>query len=729
MSIDSLLSFYPDLKVQDREMIERAYRKAEVAHEKQFRKSGEPYFTHCVAVATILAELKLDAEAIAAALMHDILEDTRVVYDELREEFGSVVANLVESVTKIDKLPSAPDRDVSGKRKSVLNRETEYYRKMLLAMGDDVRVVLIKLADRLHNMRTLGYMKEDKQQTIARETLEIFAPLANRLGIWQIKWELEDLCMRYLEPEAYRSIARKIDERRADREQYMRQVVTRLHEHLERGGIEGAVITGRPKHIFSIYKKMQEKNRTFDQIYDVRAVRVIVNTDAQCYHALGIVHSIWRPIPEQFDDYIAAPKENFYKSLHTAVRDENGKELEVQIRTLRMHEDAEYGIAAHWRYKEAGKKHDEAFQKRLLYLRRLMEFGPEGEQDPEAFMENMIDNVFAARVYVFTPKGDIVDLPTGSTPIDFAYHIHTEIGHRCRGARVGGSLVGLDYKLKTGDQIEIITANRGGPSMDWLNEDLGYVQTQRARQKIHVWFRKLNRDKHITLGREIVERELKRLGLGTSVSLESVATMYEYSELNEFLAAVGAGDITGAHISSKVLEEEHKRQQRESLDGLLKVRPRSSVVVDRSNGVRIMGTGGLLTNIATCCGPVPGDEIVGFITRGRGVTIHRADCRNILNTKDTERIIEVSWGDAHEEQRYSVPIEIVAYDRAGLLRDVSTVIADEKISIADVRLTTRQDIAVIHVVLDITSYRQITRVLTRLGMIRSVTEVYRCQSG
>ncbi len=710
-------------------MIERAYRKAEIAHEKQYRKSGEPYFTHCVAVATILAELKLDAEAIAASLMHDILEDTRVTYDELREEFGSVIANLVESVTKIDKLPSAPDTAVSGKRKSVVNRETEYYRKMLMAMGDDVRVVLIKLADRLHNMRTLGYMKEDKQQTIARETLEIFAPLANRLGIWQIKWELEDLCMRYLEPEAYRSIARKIDERRADREDYMRKVVTRLHEQLAKGGIENAHITGRPKHIYSIYKKMQEKNRTFDQIYDVRAVRVIVDTEAQCYHTLGIVHSIWRPIPEQFDDYIAAPKENFYKSLHTAVRDEHGKELEVQIRTWQMHEDAEYGIAAHWRYKESGKKHDEAFQSRLRYLRRLMEFGPDANSDAETFLDNMIDNVFAARVYVFTPKGDIVDLPMGSTPIDFAYHIHTEIGHRCRGARVGGNLVGLDYQLKTGEQIEIITANRGGPSMDWLNEDLGYVKTQRARQKIHQWFRKLNRDKHITLGREIVERELKRLGIGSSVSLDAVATMYEYGELNEFLAAVGAGDITGAHISSKVLEEEHKRQQRESLDDLLKVRPRSSTVVDRSNGVRIMGTGGLLTNIATCCRPVPGDEIVGFITRGRGVTIHRADCRNILNTKDTERIIEVSWGDKHEEQRYSVPIEIVAYDRAGLLRDVSTVIADEKISIADVRLTTRQDIAVIHVVLDISSYRQITRVLTRLGMIRSVTEVYRCQSG
>lgn len=738
MSVESLLAYYPSIKTKDKDLIERAYRKAEIAHAGQMRKSGEPYFTHCVAVATILAEMKLDAEAIAAGLLHDVLEDTAVTYDELREEFGSAVARLVDAVTKIAKLPTTERADVEddnrlsnasreGKRSGAVYRELEYMRKMLLAMGDDVRVVLVKLADRLHNMRTLGYMREEKQKRIAQETLDIFAPLANRLGIWQIKWELEDLCLRYLDPSAYKNIARLIEERRADRESYMSHIADRLRAELAKESITNATISARPKHIYSIYKKMQRKNLAFEQIYDVRAVRVIVDTKAQCYQVLGTVHNMWRPVPGEFDDYIAGPKENFYQSLHTAVRDENGKVVEVQIRTWDMHEHAEYGIAAHWRYKEGGKKHDEEFQKRLTYLRRLMEFGKDDDQDPESFMDTMKAEVFQDRVYVFTPKGDIIDLPAGATSIDFAYHVHTDIGHRCRGARINGALVSLDHQLKTGDQVEIMTANRGGPSMDWLNEDFGYVKTQRARQKIKQWFKKLHRDKHIALGREILERELKRLGVLETMPFEQVMGLLGYSELNDFMAALGAGDVSASHVTSRVLEEDQKRQQNDA-NALLRARTRPRIAVDKSNGVRIMGTGGLLTNLATCCRPMAGDDIVGYITRGRGVTIHRRDCKNVQGLADSERLIDVSWGDAHEEQRYAVPVEVVAYDRDGLLRDVSTVIADEKVNIIDVRVSTRQDIAIIHLTLEITKPPQLTRILARLGMVRSVTETYRCNA-
>jgi GTP pyrophosphokinase len=412
-------------------------------------------------------------------------------------------------------------------------------------------VIIVKLADRLHNMRTLGYMPAEKQRLIAQETVDIFAPLANRLGIWQIKWELEDLSFRYLEPDAYRMIAANIDERRAAREAYMQGVINALRKELAQYGLENTTISGRPKHIFSIYKKMERKRLPFEQIYDVRAVRVIVENIPQCYLVLGVVHNLWRPIPGEFDDYIAAPKDNFYQSLHTAVLDSNGKTVEVQIRTWEMHENAEYGIAAHWRYKEGrSRKHDEAFERRISYLRRLMEFGQESE-DAASFVDTMKTEVFQDRVYAFTPKGDIVDLPAGATPVDFAYHIHTEIGHRCRGAKVHGRLVSLDYQLQTGDQVEIITSKRGGPSLDWLNPNLGYVKTERARSKIRLWFRKQNREKHIASGREVLEREMKRLGLLDVMQFEAVAGWFNYDKLDDFLAVVGAGDINGGQIANR----------------------------------------------------------------------------------------------------------------------------------------------------------------------------------
>ncbi len=718
--LQTLLDLLPELSPNDRSLIERAFIKAEAAHAGQFRKSGEPYFTHCLAVAHILAEMRLDAEAIAAALMHDLIEDTSITLEEIRREFGASVANIVDGVTKLKNLPIKSEADKRGRH---IDRELEYIRKMALAMGDDVRVVIVKLADRLHNMRTLGYMPAEKQRLVAQETLDIFAPLANRLGIWQIKWELEDLSFRYLEPDAYREIAASIDERLASREAYMQSVIDVLRKELAQYGITNATISGRPKHIFSIYKKMDRKHLPFEQIYDVRAVRVIVDTNPQCYLVLGVVHNLWRPIPGEFDDYIAAPKDNFYQSLHTAVLDSNGKTVEIQIRTWEMHENAEYGIAAHWRYKEGGaRKHDEAFEKRISYLRRLMEFGQESE-DAASFVNTMKTEVFQDRVYAFTPKGDIVDLPTGATPVDFAYHIHTEIGHRCRGAKVHGRLVSLDHQLQTGDQVEIVTSKRGGPSLDWLNPNLGYVKTERARTKIRHWFRKQNRDKNIISGREVLEREMKRLGLLDVMQFETVAGWFNYDKLDDFLAAVGAGDINGGQIANRILEMERREQEARDREMLKPRPPSSALTIDTSKGVNILGTGGLLVSMARCCNPMPGDGIVGFVTRGRGVTVHRTDCPNL--EQEPERLIDVTWGKVNQEQRYSVAIEIIAYDREGLMRDISTVIADEKVNMSDVYVQLRQNIATIQVTMEISNANQLTRILTRLGSIRSVAEARR----
>lgn len=729
--LESLLETMTDLSPNNQSIIERAYRKAEAAHDGQKRKSGEPYFTHCVAVAGILADLKLDAEAVAAGLLHDIIEDTDVTFENLYSEFGETIARLVDGVTKLAKLPieQIGNKQENHRHKGSIDREKEYFRKMLLTMDNDVRVVIVKLADRLHNMRTLGFMPEHKQRRIAQETMDIFAPLANRLGIWQMKWELEDLSFRYLRPDAYRAIAKSLDERRADREIYVSQIADMLRAELEKHGVNNYLITARPKHIYSIYRKMKRKDLPLEQIYDVRAVRVIVPEETQCYTALGIVHRMWRPIPGEFDDYVAAPKDNFYRSLHTAVLDKNGKTVEVQIRTWQMHEDAEYGIAAHWRYKEgrsAGK--DEAFEKRIEYLRRLMEFGAGDRTDEDAseFLDRVKSEVFQDRVYAFTPKGDIIDLPVGSTPIDFAYHIHTEIGHRCRGAKVHGRLVPLDYRLQTGDQVDIITAKRGGPSMDWLNVDLGYVNTHRARSKVRHWFRRQNRDKHITLGREALGRELKRLGVLDKITFESVAVLHHYERLEDFLAAIGSGDVTGAQITQHVLEDERRREE-EAKTELERIKPRlrSKASVDVSNGVNVLGAGGMLVNMARCCSPAPGDTIVGYVTRGRGVTVHRTDCPNVRAMSDQDRLIEANWGDAVEEQRYTVPVEIVAQDREGLLRDISTLIADEKINMSSVEVVTRSQVATLYIHLDVTDNQQLARVLNKVETIPSVFETRR----
>jgi len=710
-SLESLLQQMPDALSQNgREVIERAYELAEVAHSHQKRVSGEPYIQHCLAVAQILADLRLDSATIAAGLLHDVAEDSIVSVEDLRQDFGDEVASLVDGVTKlgqIDKLSQMSRRDLK-------DEEAESLRKMFLAMVDDVRVVLIKLADRLHNMRTLDVLPERKQRRIAKETLDIYAPLANRLGIWQMKWELEDLGFRYLNPPKHREIAALLDERRADRERRIAHIIETLEKRLRREGIE-AEISGRSKHIYSIYEKMNRKGLPFDQIHDVRGVRIIVNTVRDCYAVLGIVHSLWWPIPGEFDDFIATPKDNMYQSLHTAVVGPDGKPLEVQIRTHEMHRSAELGIAAHWRYKEHAKR-DAAFEAKIAWLRSLMDWRQE-VTDAWEFIDSLKSDVFQDRVYTFTPKGDIIDLPAGSTPIDFAYHIHTEIGHRCRGAKVNGHIVSLDYQLQNGDQVEILTTKRGRPSRDWLNPHLGYIKTSRARQKIRQWFRRQDRVETVAQGREILERELKRLGLDQK-SYEEIATLLKFDKVEDLLAAIGYGDINVQQIAARLIEAEKEEEEPEL--------PEAAPPPPEVSAVTVRGVGDLLTRLAGCCHPLPGDPVVGYVTRGRGITIHRQDCRNILYLEDRERLIEVDWGE-DLKQVFPVMIQILAYDRTGLMRDITEIMAGERMNITSANVAThpKDHTAVITATLEISNIVQLSRVLARIEQLPNVFEARR----
>lgn len=716
--LSTILEALPDLARADQLLIERCYERARQAHDGQFRKSGEPYIRHCLAVAQILADMKLDATTIAAALLHDVVEDTGVTLEDIESEFGEKIAELVAGVTKMKQIPTGVEGMYAAKAG---DREMEYLRKMLLAMVSDFRVMLIKLADRLHNMRTLGYMSPEKQLLTARETLDIFAPIANRLGIWQIKWQLEDLSFRYLDPDGYRAIREQLNERRADREKDMERTILYIREQFARESLH-AEIKGRPKHIYSIYRKMERKNLPFNQIHDIRAIRIIVDTLPECYQALGIIHNIFHTMPGEFDDYISSPKENSYRSLHTGVRDRDGKPLEIQIRTREMDEDAEYGIAAHWRYKEgrAPTGSDAAFERRVEKMRRWMEDVQQDtdESDAGGFVTRMVEEITPERIYVFTPKGDIVDLPEGATPIDFAYHIHTEIGHRCRGAKVNGRLVSLDYELKNTDQIEILTANRGGPSLDWLNSDLGYTRTSRARNKIKQWFRRRDREKSIADGKEVLDRELRKLGIAAR-SREEIAQRLGYARAEDLMAAIGYGEITGATISLRLLEDEHPDDGEHALEAT--VRHTEPV---RAEGMRIDQADGLLVTLARCCNPTYGDEITGFITRGKGITVHRADCKNVINTNEPERLIHVTWPPG-SEQSYPVPVLIVAYDREGLMRDIGAVIADENINMSNVNISTRQNIATFELTMEIRDIKQLARILAKIERLPNVVEAIR----
>jgi len=745
MRIETLMEHLPaNYSPADRELVMRAFRVADRMHEGQKRASGEPYINHCLAVSAILADMRVPPSVVAAGLLHDTVEDTPLTLADIRRDFGDEIAKLVDGVTKLTQLPRVtrgdqhaeqdqqeeeqrqiaerrgePDPEEEAmqlQRSRRFDLVSETLRKTFLAMGEDVRVVLIKLADRLHNMRTLGYMPEHKRRRIAQETLDIFAPLANRLGIWQIKWELEDLGFRHVNPEKYREIAEHLAERRSTREREMEMIKVKLQTVLAQAGIQ-AEISARPKHIYSIYRKMVRKGVPFDLVHDVRGVRIIVADIPSCYGALGFIHTKWRPIPNQFDDYIAAPKDNFYRSLHTAVNYDDGKTLEIQIRTAEMDQNAEYGIAAHWRYKE-GSPRDDEYERRILWLRSLMEWRQDVD-DAGEFVDSMKTDVFEDRVYAFTPRGDIIDLPSGSTPIDFAYLVHTDIGHRCRGAKVNGKLVSLDYTLKTGDKVEILTAKRGGPSRDWLNPNLGLVKSQRARGKIRHWFKRQDREKNTLQGRTVLEKEMRRLGM-TEVNLERLAREFEYKNVDELYLALGTGDLALNRIVKYLTLSD-----KEEIDELLPSGKSGHSPDD--DHITVLGLSGLLTIMARCCNPAPGDEIVGYITRGRGATIHRQDCPNILRIEDRERLVRVSWGEP--KSTYPVPVRIRAYDRNGLMKDVSTLISDEGVNMPKVKVDVNHNLAVFDLVVEVRDIVQLSRLLDRLENLPNVMEAQRVRPG
>jgi len=733
MQFEQLLEKLPDnFSALDIEQIEKAYRLAEKAHEGQKLASGLPYISHCTAVASILAELSVPPELIIAGLLHDVVEDTDITLDDIRKQFNEEVASLVDGVTKLTHLPNLLRGDqhietleiskgtAPQHRKYREDEIAETLRKTFLAMSDDIRVVLVKLADRLHNMRTLSYLNEEMQKRIAQETLDIFAPLANRLGIWQFKWELEDLAFRYVSPDKYKDIAEKLANRRADREKQIQEIVKRLREELEPEGIK-AKISGRPKHIYSIYRKMTRKEMPFEMLMDLRGVRLIVDDVTACYKALGVVHIKWRPIPGEFDDYIAAKKDNNYQSLHTAVIFDDGKPLEVQIRTEEMHESAEYGIAAHWRYKEDQAHIKQSYQEKISWLRSLFTWQQEDE-DAEELVEGWKSDVFKDRVYVLTPQGDIIDLPAGSTPIDFAYHVHTEIGHRCRGAKINGKLVSLDYVLETGNQVEILTAKRGGPSRDWLNPNLGLVRTSRARSKIKQWFRRQDRESNLAQGKLMLEKEFKRLGL-RNVRIEEILPELNINSVDDLYVAIGCGDIGVGRVVNKIADMEEDELE-EELELELTEEPPAVVPYD---AVRVMGLKGIATTMAKCCNPMPGDEIVGYITRGRGATIHRQDCPNILRVTEKERLVKVSWGQPGKT--FTVPVQIKAYDRQGLMADISNIINDEGVSLIDMSMKMNQHLAVIKLVLGVKGITQLSRILTKLESLPNVFEAKRRRPG
>jgi GTP pyrophosphokinase len=721
-AIEALWNNLPEsFRGESRELILRAYMLASYAHHAMQRDSGEPYITHPIAVTEILAELHMDPEALAAGLLHDVAEDSDYSIDYLRTHFGSTIARLVDGVTKLKKIQEKKSKTDAP----VSNQKAESLRKMMLASIEDLRVLIIKLADRLHNMRTLAGQKEYKRRRTARETLDYYAPIANRLGIWRIKSELEDLSFRYLNPGSYREIKNAVQQKEDDRDKLVIRIKADLERALSEAGLH-AQIYGRPKHIYSIFRKMERKGVGFEQIYDVHGFRIIVDSVAHCYAALGVVHTMWHPIPGEFDDYIANPKDNMYRSLHTAVRiKKDGRPVEIQIRTGEMHDMAELGIAAHWQYKEQ-TRHSEDVQKKIAYLRKLMS-EPLSMSDSDEFVDGMKTDVFSDRVLVFTPNADIVELPAGSTPIDFAYNIHTELGHRCRGANVNGKLVPLDYKLQNGDQVSIIAASRGGPSRDWLNPDLEFVATQRARSKIRTWLRRQNRDENILRGRQALDKELHRLS--ADLSFEAVSRLFRYELLDDFLAAIGYGDINSQHIATRVIEYERREQERLASFDVFSFQPgQNAADVAGFDGLRVQGVEGLLTNLGKCCHPVPGDPIVGYVTKGRGVTIHTQKCPNInrLLGNEHSRIIEVSWTTL-QEKTYPVKIHISAYDRSGLVRDIAALVADEHVNMRNIEAVTGQkdNLAVIAATLEIQDVTQLTRILTKIEHLPNIKEVYR----
>ncbi|HOQ08461.1 MAG TPA: bifunctional (p)ppGpp synthetase/guanosine-3',5'-bis(diphosphate) 3'-pyrophosphohydrolase, partial [Clostridiales bacterium] len=697
----------------DFELLDKAYAMAKKAHDGQLRESGEPYITHPLEVAHILADLEMDCTTIIAGLLHDTVEDTNCSFEDIKEQFGESAAMLVDGVTKLDKIPYTTKEEL----------QAENLRKMFLAMAKDIRVILIKLADREHNINTLKYMPEDKQKEKARETLEIYAPLAHRLGISRIKWELEDSSFRYLHPKEYYDLVEKIAKKRREREEYINRIIDEIRGKTTELGIE-TQIEGRPKHFYSIYRKMKQQNKTIDQIYDLFAVRVIVNTVKDCYAVLGLVHELYKPMPGRFKDYIAMPKPNMYQSLHTTLIGHDGHPFEVQIRTHEMHRVAEFGIAAHWKYKEGVTGRNELDNK-LAWLRQMLEWQKEA-RDANEFVETVKVDLFADEVFVFTPKGDVINLPIGSTPIDFAYAIHSAIGNKMMGARVNGEIVKLNYQLKNGDIVEILTSSSvHGPSRDWLN----IVKSSQARNKIRQWFKKANREENIQRGREIIERELKKQGLQYSQLFRNewvdiVLKKYNFNTVDDMLSAVGYGGIGVNKIIARLKEEYRKTLKAEELAEL----ERDQLKQDRDpekrkkrppeNGVIVKGIDNCLVRLSRCCNPVPGDEIIGYITRGRGVSVHRKDCINVTGAREEkERLIEVQWYTAGNAS-YKAEITIMANDRTQLLMEVTNTLGEARIPLKAMNArTTRDQIAIIGLTLEIVDTEQLEKIIKKLRKV------------
>ena len=706
----------------DTDLIRRAYELADAAHKGQKRVSGEDYIIHPLAVAKILTDLQIDDITISAAILHDVVEDTTHTLDEMRELFGDEVAMLIDGVTKLGRI----------QYKSKEEQQLESYRKMFLAMAKDIRVIMIKLADRLHNMRTLKYMREDKQKRIARETIEIYAPLANRLGISNVKWELEDLCLRYLEPKAYYDLVESVKQKRQERQAFIDEAHEQIVEKLEEAHIT-AEIQGRAKHFYSIYKKMKRDQKDISEIYDLSALRVLVDSVKDCYGVLGIIHAMWKPLPGRFKDYIAMPKSNGYQSLHTTVIC-RGYPLEIQIRTFAMHKVSEYGVAAHWKYKEAGKSvgATREYDQKMSWLRQMVSLQHELD-DPREYFEALKVDVFSDEVFVFTPKGDVVDLPKGSIPIDFAYRIHTEVGHHCVGAKVNGKIVPLEYKLKNGDIVSIITnKSNSGPSRDWLN----IVASSETRTKIRSWFKKQRKEENIARGMDMMEKEAKHLGyvpkeILKPERLELLAKKLNIPQVNDLLASIGYGGITLNGILGKLIEMHKQDLQKATPPDISQMlselkQPLKNRKKKASHGILVEGEGGFLVRLARCCNPIPGDPITGYITRGRGVSVHRSDCPNLLNDMDFSRVIEVNW-DVGLDKVYTVQIEIVCNDKTGMLAELFALPAEMKVNISSLTAKTNKTnrTSIVNMGLDVRNSQQVAQIMTKIRRMKDVYSVSR----
>ncbi|MCT4543744.1 MAG: bifunctional (p)ppGpp synthetase/guanosine-3',5'-bis(diphosphate) 3'-pyrophosphohydrolase [Vallitalea sp.] len=717
---------------EDFSMISKAYKLAKMAHENQVRKSGEPYIVHPLAVAHLLAELELDKESIMAGILHDVVEDTEYTIEYITKEFSKEVALLVDGVTKLEKIPYSTDKE---------EIQAENYRKMFLAMSKDIRVILIKLADRLHNMRTLKYKSEFKQKKIAKETLDIYAPLAHRLGISKFKIELEDLSFRYLQPDAYYDLVEKIARKKDDRINFVEKIVSDIKGEILKVEIN-ADVDGRPKHFFSIYKKMVGQNKTIDQIYDLFAVRAIVESVKDCYGVLGVIHEMYKPIPGRFKDYIAMPKPNMYQSLHTTVIGPEGEPFEMQIRTYEMHRTAEYGIAAHWKYKEGktAQSIEQSEEQKLNWLRQILEWQRDMSDNKEFLdvLKSDLD-VFADQVYAFTPTGDVIDLPAGSTPIDFAYHIHSAVGNKMVGARVNGKIETFDYKIKNGDRIEILTSqNSHGPSRDWLN----IVKSSQAKSKINQWFRKEFKEENILRGKELIDKYSKAKGIPLNEIIkpnltEVVKRKYGFKDWDAVCAAIGHGGLKEGQIVNKLYEEyknktKTKKDDNEAIKGIVNSNSISSK--QSKSGIVVMGVEDLAVRFSKCCNPVPGDEIIGFITRGRGVSIHRTDCSNIINLSEFERhrLIDAEWQSIDEKESsrlYQVEIQIIGSNKVGLLFNISKVLTEEKIPVKSLNARSiKNEKSIFNVTMDINGVNQLNKLTKKLNSISGVEEIIRTNS-